>query len=141
MVGAPRRVSDFRDEPGVVDSAWRAMARAHGLGSVARVVSLVTIESSEQPASRLVVRYASRVVDGFLGIEQLASVTPRLVRGAIERALEAGWRASGARHAELEIEADDEAPAALRPKILVIPEVSLVAPEGYPRVVRVRRIR
>lgn len=135
-VGRRRRVSDWKAaDLGLLDAGWEAHARRFGLGDTADVVFNVVVEAFEQPASRLVVRVHSRVVDGFLGVEQLTRVGPRTVAGLIARAREAGWNPAERGDMRLDVFEDPEAPH--QPAVLVLPsETWPKVPEGYePRVV------
>lgn len=107
---------------GLLDPRWLEHARRLGLGDVADVAFTIAIERAEAPASTLVARYHAKIVDGFLGPEQLTAVTPSLVRQILERALDDGWRpgAKGDRRVALVENSGD----LLRPVLMVLPGIT-----------------
>ena len=135
-VGRPRKVSDWKAaELGMLDSRWEEHARQFGLGATADVVFNLVVEAFEQPASRLVIRIHSRVVDGFLGPEQLLRIGPRTVAGLVLKARAAGWNPVERGDMRFDVFEDPGAPH--RPAVLVLPSSDWPAMPGdyEPRVV------
>jgi hypothetical protein len=119
---------------GLLSQTWVEQARRVGLGDMADVAMNVTVEASENPSSRLRVRYAAKVVDGFLGFEQLSSITPSLVRFVIAQARGAGW--DPAKAGDHRIELVENLEGEKRPALLALPGFG-DAPGYEPRIVLV----
>lgn len=107
---------------GLVDPRWLAYARRFGLGDVADVAFTIAIERAQAPASTLVARYHAKIIDGFLGPEQLTAVTPSLVRQILERAIEDGWR-PGAR-GDQRVDLVENSGDPRRPVLMVLPGIA-----------------
>ncbi|WLQ16402.1 hypothetical protein O5O45_10775 [Hahella aquimaris] len=86
-----RIISDWRKETEVLDERYLKAAERYGLGQVADVVFKITVELRNNPASVISVNYFGLVVDGFLGIDQLVSIKPKLVSEIIRASIQAGW--------------------------------------------------
>jgi hypothetical protein len=126
-----RKVSDWSPaRAGVLDGRWLARARRHGLGNVADVTFTIAIERQERPVSKILTTYHARVVDGFLGPEQLTSIRPSLVRTIVTRALESGW--DPARRGDFRLDIVENSGRPERPALLVLPGVTGDI-EGYER--------
>jgi hypothetical protein len=132
-----RRVSDWSPaSAGIVDERWLAEARRFGLGDVANVTFTIAVERAERPASKLLVRYHSRIVDGFLGPEQLTSVTPAFIETLVTHALACGW--NPAERGEFRLDVVDNSGRPARPALLVLPGVTRDDPSYERRVVPLR---
>lgn len=115
-----RRLSGWKPaDLELLDPRWLEQARRLGLGDVADVVFNIAIELYEEPAARILVKYYAKVVDGFLGIEQLTQVKPQLVREIIERALASRWDPRGRTNHDVELVENSGDPR--RPVLLLLP--------------------
>jgi hypothetical protein len=103
----------------LLDPRWLDHARRFGLGDVADVAFSIAVELWDNPVSRTRVRYYAKVIDGFLGFEQLTQIKPQLVRTIVERAIAAGWSPNG--RGDFPLEIVENTGQRHRPALLVLP--------------------
>jgi hypothetical protein len=132
-----RRVSDWTPaSAGLVDPRWLEQAQKLGLGSVADITFGIAIELWDEPASKTLVTYHAKLIDGFLGPEQLTSITPALLQTLVEQALGAGWQPN--RRGDLRFDLVENGDEPTRPALLVLPGLGTDVPDYEPRVVPIR---
>ena len=119
IVSKYKIISDWRKETELLDEQYLQAASKFGLGDVADVVFGIAIELAENPVSIISAKYFGLVVDGFLGIEQLVSIKPKLISEIIQYSIKAGWNPNVRGNHVLEIVENTKEKH--RPALLLLP--------------------
>ncbi len=103
-VGRIKKKSDWRPAGnGELDDSFLNIARHYGLGDVADATLTIAIQAKVDAASSMFVKFYSILVDGFMGSEQVLTVTPAVVASLIRHGLEKGWKPSEKGDVRIEI--------------------------------------
>lgn len=86
-----KKKSDWREDKGELNEDFLKYARYYGLGEVKDASLNIVIQLKEEAGSRILVKFHTLLVAGFLGPEQMLQITPKLVKRCIEIAYENGW--------------------------------------------------
>lgn len=138
-VSRPRRISDWRDECDLLDEVYCKIAAQYGPGQVADVVFNIPIELYREPKSKILAKYFGIIIDGFLGIEQVAQIKPGLVADIIRESLRNGW--NPAAKDDYMVEIFERKPfkgstEKLRPAVIVMPGINEASMLEYDNLIR-----
>lgn len=90
-VSKVKKKSDWRKQSNELDETFMKYASYYNLGNVRDATINVVIELASAPASRMLVKIHTLIVDGFMGSEQIISITPKLVEQLTKNSLTDGW--------------------------------------------------
>jgi len=93
-VSKVKHKSEWRNQENELDDTFMKYASYYGLGKVADARINVIIQLMENPVSNMHIKIKTIVVDGFMGIEQISQIKPKLIAELIDRALQDGWKPS-----------------------------------------------
>ena len=123
----------------MLDEVYYKIAAQYGLGQVADVVFNIPIELYHEPKSKILAKYFGIIIDGFLGIEQVAQIKPGLVTNIIRESLRNGWNPSAKGDYMVEIferEAIGGSAEKLRPAVNVMPGINEASMLEYDNLIR-----